>query len=197
MAIKPKSALLIVDMQNDFLPGGALAVPGGDVLIPVLNEYIRLAIEAGLPVIATRDWHPEQTAHFTSGGGKWPPHCVQNTWGAKFHPDLAYSDKVLILSKGMDPQADSYSAFDAQDDRGRPLAQVLSDLGIEHLYIGGLALDYCVRASALDALQRGLGVTLLIDATRAVNLEIHDGEKALEDIVRAGGNVATIEQLRA
>jgi len=196
MPIKPNSALLIVDLQNDFCPGGALPVSEGDGIVPRLNDYIGLFREAGRPIVATRDWHPPQTTHFVTQGGPWPPHCIQDTPGAQFHPDLALPEDTLVVSKGMGAAEDAYSAFDARDDQGRPLAQRLRELGVTHLYVGGLALDYCVKASALDAITQGLGATVLIDATRAVNVNPHDAELALEDLVRSGVVLATIEVLR-
>ena len=195
MPIKANSALLIVDMQNDFCPGGALPVSEGDSIVPRLNAYIRLFRELGRPIVASRDWHPPQTTHFVPQGGPWPPHCIQNTAGARFHPDLALPPDALIFSKGMGDQEDAYSAFQARDDQGRSLADRLRALGLEHLYVGGLALDYCVKASALDAIAQGLGATLLVDATRAVNVNPHDAELALEELVRAGVELATIERL--
>ncbi len=194
MAIHPNSMLLVVDMQNDFIPGGALGVPDGDTIVPVINDYIRLFVEADMPVIATRDWHPPETTHFQSGGGNWPAHCIQGTEGAEFAPDLELPDDVIVISKGMDPSSDGYSAFMAQDEAGRSLEEVLNDLGVEHIYIGGLALDYCVKASAQDVLDQGRGVTVLIDATRAVN--VHDAEETIEEIVRKGGELATLEHVR-
>ncbi|HUV95404.1 MAG TPA: nicotinamidase [Anaerolineae bacterium] len=195
MPIKANSALLIVDMQNDFCPGGALPVSEGDSIVPRLNAYIRLFRELGRPIVASRDWHPPQTTHFVPQGGPWPPHCIQNTAGARFHPDLAFPPDALIFSKGTGDQEDAYSAFQARDDRGRSLANRLRALGLEHLYVGGLALDYCVKATALDAIAQGLGATLLVDATRAVNVNPHDAELALEELVRAGVELATIERL--
>jgi nicotinamidase/pyrazinamidase len=195
MSIHPNSVLLVVDMQNDFLPGGALGVPDGDTIVPVINDYIHLFIDADMPVIATRDWHPPETTHFQGGGGNWPPHCIQGTEGAEFAPDLELPDDVIVMSKGMDPSEDGYSAFLAQDEAGRSLKEILDDLGVEHIYIGGLALDYCVRASAQDAQKQGREITVLIDATRAVNQEIHDAEETIEEIVRAGGELATREHV--
>lgn len=188
-----KSALLVVDMQRDFCPGGALPVPEGDQVVPRLNEYMQRFREQGLPVYASRDWHPRETIHFVAQGGPWPPHCVQGTPGAEFHPDLRLPAEAVVVSKGMDPNEDAYSAFQARDDAGRGLAEHLRDAGVERLYVGGLALDYCVKASALDAAQLGLDVVVLIDATRAVNVAAHDGEQAIEDLVRAGVELATME----
>jgi nicotinamidase/pyrazinamidase len=197
MPIQPKSVLLVVDMQNDFLPGGALAVPDGDTIVPVINDYIHLFIEADMPVIATRDWHPPETVHFRSGGGNWPAHCIAGTEGAEFAPDLELPDDVIVMSKGMDPSEDGYSAFLAQDEDGRSLEEILDELGVEHIYIAGLALDYCVKASARDAQNQGRDITVLIDATRAVNQEIHDAEETIEELVRKGGVLATLEHVRA
>lgn len=193
MSIERDSALLVVDMQNCFLPGGSLAVAEADEVIPVINRYIELFQGAGRPVFASRDWHPEETTHFE----KWPQHCVQNTRSAEFHPDLALPPDATVVSKGMDPQEDAYSAFQAVDQEGRLLGDSLRARGIRHLYVSGLALDYCVRYSALDAARNGLQVTLLIDATRAVNAEIHDAETAIEDLVRSGVQLATIETVGA
>ena len=193
MSIERDSALLVVDMQNCFLPGGSLAVAEGDEVIPVINRYIELFQGAGRPVFASRDWHPEETTHFE----KWPQHCVQNTRSAEFHPDLALPPDATVVSKGMDPQEDAYSAFQAVDEEGRLLGDSLRARGIRHLYVSGLALDYCVRYSALDAARNGLQVTLLIDATRAVNAEIHGAETAIEDLVRSGVQLATIETVGA
>lgn len=179
-------ALIIVDVQNDFCPGGSLAVPGGDAVVPVLNEYARRFESAGLPVIATRDWHPAETRHFVSGGGVWPPHCVQGTPGAEYHPGLSLPASVLHLLKGMDPSQDSYSAFDALNENGETIAAILRALGIRRLFIGGLATDYCVRATAHDAIGDGFAVTVLSDAVRGVDLQPGDSVRALEDMRQEG-----------
>jgi nicotinamidase/pyrazinamidase len=192
VSIETDSGLLVVDMQNCFLPGGSLAVAEGDEVIPVINRYAALFAEEGRPVFASRDWHPQETIHFQ----KWPVHCVQETEGAEFHPDLHLPPDVTVVSKGMDPQQDAYSAFQAIDERGRLLGDVLRERGVRRLYVCGLALDYCVRYSALDAVRAGMEVTLLVDATRAVNVELHDAEKAIEDLVRAGVRLATVEMVR-
>lgn len=195
MTIGSNSALLIVDMQVDFCPGGALPISGGDEIVPRLNAYIGLFRKAKRPILASRDWHPEQTAHFVTQGGPWPPHCVQGTEGAAFHPDLALPEDALIVSKGMGRDEDAYSAFQARDEERRSLVDRLRALQVKHLYVGGLALDYCVKASALDASKEGLDATLLIDATRAVNLDPHDAELAIEELVRWGVQLATFETL--
>lgn len=185
-------ALLIVDVQNDFCPGGSLAVADGDAVVPVLNEYARRFHAAGLPVVATRDWHPPQTRHFTTGGGAWPPHCVMGTPGAAFHPDLRLPDGTIVVSKGVDPASDSYSAFDAHAEDGRPLAAVLRDLGVRRLYVGGLATDYCVQASVISALEAGLPVVVLTDAIRGVEVRPGDTARALAHMRQRGASEMTL-----
>lgn len=190
-----QSALIVVDVQVDFCPGGALAVPEGDAVVPVLNRYIRLFRAAGRPVVFTRDWHPPQTIHFVTQGGPWPPHCIQNTPGAAFHPQLELPQEMILVSKGMRPDEDAYSGFEARDAQGRLLPAILRELGIQHVYIGGLTLDYCVRTTSLDAVREGFGVTVLLDATRAVNVKPHDGELAIIELLNCGAGLATIETL--
>jgi len=193
--MKKKSALLIVDIQNDFCPNGALAIPEGDSIIPVLNKYIKIFSAGKLPVFAARDWHPQQTAHFQECGGQWPPHCVQDSHGARFHPVLRLPDDTIILSKGMDPEADSYSAFQAVDAERNDFAQLLKTFSIKELFVGGLATDYCVRWTVLDALKFGLMVTLLMDGIKGVNLREKDSETAVEEMVSLGAKKITIEKL--
>ncbi len=196
MALQSHSALLVVDMQRDFMPGGALPVPDGDAIIPKVNAYIAQFRMAGAPIFASRDWHPPETTHFQAQGGPWPPHCIQGTPGAEFHPQLKLPENVVIGSKGMDPEEDAYSAFQARGlEEDRALDAYLKAHGVEHLYVLGLALDYCVKWSALDAVRDGLEVTVLIDATRAVNVAPHDAEETIETLVRAGVHLETIETL--
>lgn len=190
-----QNALLVVDVQKDFLPGGALPVPEGDKIIPTLNAYIQTFERQGWPIFFSRDWHPQKTAHFCEYGGPWPPHCVQGTEGAAFAEGLLIPSNAIILSKGTSWEAESYSAFLGVDAAGTPLADLLRRQGVRCLYIGGLALDYCVKQSVLDALRQGFEAVLLIDATRAVNLQIHDAEEAIEAMVRAGAQVSTIERI--
>lgn len=190
-----KSALIVVDIQYDFLPGGALAVPEGDQLVPTLNEYIRRFSGAGRPVYATRDWHLPTTKHFQRYGGVWPPHCVQGTPGAEFHRELKLPEDVILVSKGMDPNLDSYSSFQAFEEDGTPMVESLRKRGIEHIYVGGLATDYCVRWTMLDALAAGFHATALIDGSLGVNLKPHDSEHAIRDIVWAGGALATLNHV--
>jgi len=186
MVMQGKDALVIVDTQNDFCPGGALPVAEGDRIIPILNRYIESFRKRGLPIIATRDWHPEKTAHFNTYGGPWPPHCLQGTVGAEFHPALAMTDDVIVVSKGTDPGADSYSGFQAVDAAGARLADVLRQRGVERILVGGLATDYCVKHTVLDGLKQGFKVILLEEAVRGVNLAPGDSERAIEEMVRAG-----------
>jgi len=196
MALQPHSALLVVDMQRDFMPGGALPVPEGDGTIPKVNAYIAQFRMAGAPVFASRDWHPRETTHFQAQGGPWPPHCIQGTPGAEFHPALKLPEDTVILSKGMDPNEDAYSAFQAHSlDEGRTLREHLQTRDVEQLYVLGLALDYCVKWSALDAVRAGLQASVLIDATRAVNVKPHDAEETIETLVRAAVGLETIETL--
>lgn len=180
------AALILVDMQNDFCPGGALAVADGDQVVPVLNRYIEKFAAAGALIVATRDWHPEKTRHFKSGGGIWPPHCVQGTDGGKFHPRLAIDERVLVLSKGDSPDADSYSGFDAVTSDGLRLADLLRARGVKCICVGGLATDYCVKHTVLDGLKEGFAVVLLEDAIRGVNLQPADSKEAIEEMLRAG-----------
>jgi nicotinamidase/pyrazinamidase len=181
-----KPALLVVDVQNDFCPGGSLAVPDGDTIIPRVNRTIEVFVHRGLPVLATRDWHPPVTKHFKEFGGAWPPHCVQGTKGSRFHPDLRLPKDTIIMSKGMDPEQDSYSGFQALNSGGRDLESVVHDMGIDELFLCGLATDYCVRATALDGLRRGIRVRVLDDAIKGVDLKPGDSEAALDEMRAAG-----------
>ena len=183
---EPDSALLVVDVQNDFCPGGSLAVAEGDRVVSVLNRYVEAFAAAGRPVVATRDWHPERTTHFKEFGGIWPAHCIQGSRGAEFHPDLRLPAGAIVVSKGMGSEEDSYSGFDARDEGGRPLAKLLADRGVRRLYVGGLATDYCVKHSVLDARKADFDVVVLEDAIRGVDLEAGDSERAVAEMRAAG-----------
>ena len=185
LAPGPGDALVIVDVQNDFLPGGSLAVPDGDEVISVINTWIRRFRAAGLPVFATRDWHPADHCSFQEQGGPWPPHCVAGTKGAAFSPELTLPPAVGIVSKAMNPEMDAYSDF---EDTG--FADQLRELGVRRLFVGGLATDYCVRATVLDALEEGFHVVLLIDAVRAVDVRPGDGDRAWAEMLAAGARAA-------
>ena len=181
-----KSALIIVDVQNDFCPGGALPVPTGDRVAVALGQLAARFLAAGLPVYASRDWHPAKSGHFLRSGGQWPDHCIVGTNGAAFHAALALSDEIVIISKGMAPNTDGYSAFEGQTEEGKLLRDHLREQEVEHLYIGGLATDYCVRATVLDALSHGFTVSLLTDCVAGVDVEQGDSARALEEMREAG-----------
>ena len=172
-------ALLLVDVQNDFCPGGALPIQEGSRVVPVLNRWLRAARERGIPVYASRDWHPRGHLSFAEAGGPWPAHCIQDTEGASFHPDLELPDDAVLVAKGVRFDRDQYSAF---SETG--LESQLRRDGVRRLFVGGLALDVCVRATVLDALRAGFEVRVLVDATRAVAEE--DGRSALEEMESAG-----------
>jgi len=178
-ALRTGDALLIVDVQKDFCPGGALPVDRGDAIVPVLNEWIAAAKSAGIPIIASRDWHPREHVSFESAGGSWPAHCVQDTEGASFHPNLRLPEGTLIVTKGTRFDKDQYSAF---DDTG--LAKALRDRGILRLWIGGLAQDVCVRDTALDAVQEGFEVHLIPRGSQPLSLT--SGKAALQEMESGG-----------
>jgi nicotinamidase/pyrazinamidase len=175
-------ALIVVDVQPDFCPGGALPIAHGDEVVPVLNQAIEAATRAGVPVFASRDWHPLGHPSFAAQGGPWPVHCVQDTPGAAFHPDLRLPADVRVVTKGTRFDKDQYSAF---DETG--LAAELRREGVRRVWIGGLAEDVCVRATALDAAKEGLEVHVLAAGTRPVTPE--GGAKARNDLRAAGVTV--------
>ncbi len=187
----PRTALLIVDVQKDFCEGGALAVRGGDRVVPILNQVIRWLAAQGAPILASRDWHPARTTHFRDGGGAWPTHCVAGTAGAAFHDGLQLPADAIWISKGQAPGEDGYSAFDGTTPEGRSLPQALAARRIERLYVGGLATDYCVQHTVLDALAQGLAVTVITDAVAAVELTPGDGAHALDAMTAAGATLTT------
>lgn len=185
------TALLIVDVQNDFCGGGALAVPDGDAVVPVINRVASLFAHAGRPVFASRDWHPDDARHFVERGGLWPRHCVQHTRGAEFHPGLTLPADTQVVSKGREPDEDGYDAFEGSLDTGERLADALRARGVAHVVVTGLATDYCVKNSALGARQAGFEVTVLEDAIRAVDVQPGDGERAITEMRAAGVRMAT------
>ena len=188
---EPDSALLIVDVQNDFCPGGALAVAGGDEVVPVLNAYAEAFVAAGCLVVADRDYHPSRTTHFAQFGGAWPAHCVQGTPGAEYHPDLKLPRETVHVLKGMGAEEDAYSVFQGRDPTGRPLGELLKERGVRRLYVGGLATDYCVRHTVLDGLKAGFAVVVLEDACRGVNVQPGDADRALSEMRAAGAILAS------
>jgi len=193
---KTDNALLIVDVQNDFCPGGALAVSKGDRVVPVINRYIQIFQKRNFSIFASRDWHPARTNHFKEFGGLWPVHCVQKTKGARFHPRLKLPRTVIIISKGYKTSQDGYSVFEGVDKKGRDFKKNLRELGIRELYVAGLATDYCVKSSALDALKEGFKVKLLTDAVKGVNIKPDDSRKAIRQMIRLGAKRLTLSGLK-
>jgi nicotinamidase/pyrazinamidase len=184
-----KEALFAVDPEKDFFPGGALGVQDGDKIINPINEAVKYSREKGIKVMASRDWHPKETKHFN----KWPVHGVQDTEGAKFHPDLDL-EGVMVFSKGMSTEDDGYSAFDGINDTGQSLEKYLLQEGVHRLVLAGLATDYCVKSTGLDALTRGFEVVVLTDAIKPVNLKPEDGKRALEEMKVAGARFMTSKE---
>jgi nicotinamidase/pyrazinamidase len=182
--LNSQDALIIVDVQNDFCPGGLLPVPGGDDVVPVLNRWTERARQDGALVVASRDWHPRSHVSFKERGGDWPAHCVQDSPGAQFHPGLKLPEGVLIISKGESLDKDNYSDFEDTD-----LSDRLHRAGVRRVWVGGLAQDVCVRATVLDALAEGFETYLIVDATRAVNVNPGDGERALAEMRAAGAKL--------
>ena len=183
------SALLVVDIQKDFCAGGALAAPGGDEIIPAVNRHIADARSRDMPVYATRDWHPPATSHFKEYGGVWPPHCVQGTQGAQFHRNLQLPPDAIVVNKGDDPQRHGYSAFEGHTSVGKALLDDLRDRHITRVYLTGIATDYCVRESALDALKAGLEVRVVADAIAGIDARPGDAQRALDEISAAGAQI--------
>lgn len=187
-----KKALIVVDVQNDFCPGGSLAVAQGDEVVAPLNKLMKEFLDRGEPVYKTRDWHPEKTKHFAIYGGTWPIHCVQNTRGAEFHSDLLDDPRITVISKGFDERADGYSGFD-----GTQLAQLLRDEEVKEIWVGGLATDYCVKETVIDGVHNGFKVKALADAMRAVNVNPDDGKKAIDLMKEAGAEIVGDEKKAA
>ena len=188
---RPDVALIVVDVQNDFAdPGGSLSVRGGADVIPVINGEISLARNAGALVVFTQDWHPEHTPHFAKDGGIWPDHCIADTWGAAFHPDLEVPADAPVVHKGANGE-DGYSGFTMRDPESgetipTELAAILRAGTIHDVVVTGLATDYCVKATALDARLIGFPPTVLTDAIAAVDIEPGDGDRALDEMRGAG-----------
>ena len=174
-------ALLVVDVQNDFLPAGSLGVPDGDAVVPVLNQYIEAFAGHNLPIFFTRDWHPENHCSFRAQGGPWPAHCIAGTEGATFASDLAQPAGVIVVSKADSPETDAYSGFEHTD-----LSSELRKRGVKRVHVGGLATDYCVLNTVKDALLHGFEVYLLEDAIRAVNIQPDDGPHAVAEMLGRG-----------
>jgi nicotinamidase/pyrazinamidase len=184
-----QTALVVVDVQNDFAdPGGSLYVGEGEKIVPVINEQVEQARSKGAMIVYTQDWHPESTPHFQKDGGIWPVHCVQGTWGAELHPDLEVAGEVVRKGTGGE---DGYSGFTVRDpasgeEQQTPLEDMLRARGIERVVIAGLATDYCVKETAIDSATKGFATTVLTNAIRAVDLEPGDGNRAVDDMRKAG-----------
>jgi len=188
--VRPSDALVVVDMQVDFMPGGALPVPGGDEVVGRVNEYVELFTKAGATVVFTRDWHPPNHISFKTRGGPWPPHCIQGTPGASFHPKLRVPTDALIVSKATDPDREAYSGFE-----GTELDAELRKRGVRRVFVCGVATDYCVRATALDAAKLGYQVFLLVDAVRGVNMPPNSVQRATDEMLNAGVVLVEIGEL--
>ncbi len=202
------AALIVVDVQNDFCPGGALGVKEGDKVIPVLNRWIRAFVQKGLPVAYTKDWHPENHCSFLKAGGMWPPHCVMGKWGAEFHRELELAfagetgrspeaklaqPEVAVFKKGFMPVREAYSGFDGRldaEEGSLSLFQWLRSHSVVRIFVGGLATDYCVKATVLDGIKLGFQVALVEGGTRAVNVNPGDGEEAIREMCQLGAKVA-------
>jgi nicotinamidase/pyrazinamidase len=184
------AALIVVDVQRDFCPGGALAVKDGDEVVPRINNVIDAFGRQRLPVFFTRDWHPRNHISFKKQGGPWPPHCVQGTPGAEFHPSLKVPLDVVIISKGNDPAREAYSGFQGTDLESR-----LKSLGVREVFVAGLATDYCVKESASDARRAGFEVTIIEDCVRPVNVRPGDGAQALAAMRKEGAKSTTSSAL--
>jgi nicotinamidase/pyrazinamidase len=190
--VRPEAGdvLMVVDVQRDFLPGGALGVRDGDAVVPVLNRYLARFAAQGLPVVFTRDWHPPDHCSFRARGGPWPPHCIAGTPGAGFAPGLALPAHAEIVSKATTAAADAYSGFDHTG-----LADRLHARGVRRLFIGGLATDYCVQSTTRDGLAAGFSVFVLGDAIRAVDVQPGDGERALAAMLAGGARLIAFDDL--
>jgi nicotinamidase/pyrazinamidase len=182
---------VVVDVQNDFAdPAGSLSVAGGETIIPTVNRETAMATAAGATVVFTRDWHPPSTPHFAKDGGIWPVHCVADTWGAELHPALSVPPGTPSIHKGVSGE-DGYSGFTMRhpttgEERATDLEAVLRERGVERVVVVGLATDYCVKATALDAIRLGFDTSVLTDAVAAVDLVPGDGERAIEEMRDAG-----------
>ena len=183
-------ALIVVDMQNDFLPGGRLAAAGGNEIIRVLNRYLAYFAAHQLPVFATRDWHPLSHCSFQSQGGPWPPHCIAGSDGAALHPDLKLPANAHIISKATSQETDAYSGF-----TGTQLNELLQSLHIHRVFIGGIATEYCVLNTVKDALRLQYITFVLIDAICAINQQPEDGQRALEEMIRLGARPIHYQEL--
>jgi len=185
-----KTALLLVDLQNDFFPGGALATPEGDSIIEPVNRLIEMFERDGLPMYATRDWHPEGHCSFQEQGGPWPPHCIRETPGAAFNPAIQMPDSAVVISKTTTQEKGAYSGFEGTDLAGRPRQAVVSSL-----VVAGLATDVCVKNTVFDGLEEGFDVTVVREAISGVEAQPGDSDKAMQEMVDKGARLVSIDHL--
>ncbi len=191
LSVTKKDALIVVDMQNDFMPGGALGIDGADSIIERINDYVRLFEKLLQPVYFTRDWHPKNHISFKENGGVWPRHCVQKSEGAKFHKDIYIpADNRFVISKGTFEDFDAYSAF-----QGTELKSLLAERGIRRLFICGVATDYCVKHTLLGSLNLGFEALLLSDAIKGVNIKKEDSNMAMKEMMESGASICRIEDI--
>jgi nicotinamidase/pyrazinamidase len=183
-------ALIIVDVQNCFCPGGELPVKEGDKVVPIINKYIHKFQKAGAKIYATRDWHPPDHKSFKEYGGIWPPHCLRGSKGAEFRSDLRLPEETTVISKGDKPSVEGYSGFDHTN-----LERKLKGDGVDRLFVGGLATDYCVKYTVLDAVEKSFETVLLVDAIKGVNRKPGDAERAVGEMVKKGAKKATLSEI--
>lgn len=190
LLINKKDALIIVDVQRDFCKDGALPVPKGQEVVPILNKYIRLFKTFRASIFVTRDWHPNNHISFKNFGGVWSPHCIKDSEGAMFHPDLKLTEEIKIISKATKPSEEAYSGFSGTD-----LQNELMRKDVKRVFIGGLATDYCVKNTVLDALKIGFETFLLVDAIRGVNIKSTDSKKAIKEMIQKGAKKITYNEI--
>ncbi|HRQ05001.1 MAG TPA: nicotinamidase [Nitrosomonas halophila] len=191
VTLEHDDALIIADMQHDFLPGGSLAVPEGDAIIPLLNQYIARFEAGNLPVFATRDWHPANHCSFVQQGGIWPPHCIAHTPGADFHPALNWPPGTHVISKATAQEKEAYSGFE-----DTALDSLLRAHGVRRLFIAGIATEYCILQTVKDALRKGYRVFVLEDGVRAINLQPDDGAQAIQEMRQSGAHLIDYGRLQ-
>jgi nicotinamidase/pyrazinamidase len=196
IVVQRGDALSVTDVQYDFLPGGALAVPDGDQVVPFLNRAIEVFRNKNLPIFFTRDWHPPDHSSFKDQGGSWPPHCVRKTEGAKFYTGLDIPKEAVIISKALTKDSEQYSTLYGKDRKGKTENTLMEEMGVSRIFIGGLATEYCVLHTVKDALEEGFEVYVLTDGIRAVNVNPDDGEKALKEMVEKGARLITTDMLK-
>jgi len=195
IVLKRGDALIIVDVQNDFLPGGALGVPDGDAVVPPANATLAVFAGSGLPIFCSRDWHPPDHCSFATRGGPWPQHCVQDTPGAEFSPHLQVPPDTVVISKGTHHDREEYSAMAGQGPNGETLDTLLKKRGVTRILLGGLATDYCVLNTVRDAAALGYEVYVFFDAIRAVDVTPGDGARAVSEMGELGVTMITTRML--